>query len=48
MVDAKPRDQKLPTEAYYALEEVHDVRHLVLCACIVAVDCTVLSHRTER
>ena len=36
MVDAKPRDQKLPTEAYYALEEVHDVRRLVLCECTVS------------
>ena len=27
VVDAKPKDQKLPTDAYYAMEEVHDVRY---------------------
>ena len=25
IVDAKPRDLGLPTDAYYAVEEVHDV-----------------------
>ena len=25
VVDAKPEDQKLPTDAYFAVEEVHDV-----------------------
>ena len=25
VVDAKPKDQKLPTDAYYSVEEVHDV-----------------------
>jgi 26S proteasome regulatory subunit N8 len=24
IIDAKPKDQKLPTDAYYAIEEVHD------------------------
>ena len=31
VVDAKPKDQKLPTDAYYAVEEVHDVRYLYMC-----------------
>lgn len=25
IVDAKPRDLGLPTDAYYAVEEIHDV-----------------------
>ena len=25
IVDAKPLDQKLPTDAYYAIEEIHEV-----------------------
>ena len=25
VVEAKPKDQKLPTDAYYSVEEVHDV-----------------------
>lgn len=33
IVDAKPRDLGLPTDAYYAVEEVHDVSpvHMILC-----------------
>ena len=27
IIDAKPKDLGLPTEAYIAIEEVHDVRH---------------------
>ena len=27
IVDAKPRDLGLPTDAYYAVEEVHDVSY---------------------
>ena len=28
IIDAKPKDLGLPTEAYVAVEEVHDVRFL--------------------
>lgn len=27
VIDAKPKDLGLPTEAYYSVEEVHDVRY---------------------
>ena len=30
IVDAKPLDQKLPTDAYYAIEEIHEVRTSVM------------------
>lgn len=29
IVDAKPKALRLPTDGYYAVEEVHDVRSLV-------------------
>jgi 26S proteasome regulatory subunit N8 len=29
IIDAKPKDLGLPTEAYIAVEEIHDVRSLV-------------------
>lgn len=29
IVDAKPRDLGLPTDAYYAVEEIHDVSRVV-------------------
>lgn len=30
IIDAEPRDMGLPTEAYHAVEEVHDVKYLLL------------------
>ena len=30
IIDVKPKDLGLPTEAYISVEEVHDVRHLVM------------------
>ena len=30
IVDAKPRDLGLPTDAYYAVEEIHDVSTVVI------------------
>lgn len=29
IIDAKPKDLGLPTEAYIAVEEIHDVRDLI-------------------
>ena len=41
MIDAKPKDLGLPTEAYIAVEEVHDVSTPIaaLCSCFVGVFC---------
>jgi hypothetical protein len=30
VIDAKPKDLGLPTEAYFAVEEVHDVSKVLL------------------
>lgn len=30
IIDVKPKDLGLPTEAYISVEEVHDVSHLVM------------------
>ena len=35
IVDAKPRDLGLPTDAYYAVEEVHDVSVHACCVALV-------------
>ena len=34
IVDAKPKALGLPTDAYYSLEEVHDVRACLLLMCV--------------
>ena len=45
IVDAKPKALGLPTDAYYAVEEVHDVRNLaswksrLLCVCVCVCVC---------
>ena len=37
IVDAKPKDLGLPTDAYYAVEEVHDVNFLFSLRLIIII-----------
>ena len=39
IIDAKPKDLGLPTEAYIAVEEVHDVRPQYIQICVASL-CT--------
>lgn len=39
IIDAKPKDLGLPTDAYVAVEEVHDVRHQISMCNIVKKFC---------
>ena len=45
IIDAEPRDMGLPTEAYHAVEEVHDVSCCLFIKCkgnMLIIVCTLL------
>jgi hypothetical protein len=35
IIDAKPKDLGLPTEAYIAVEEIHDVSYKNICSLVL-------------